>query len=109
MSQEKTSIRKDVKRMIHYPIKNPLTSFSSGGIEAPIEISMGPGLSQTLFRLAHASWYNLPIVMKMARKKRPNMKVGDVPKYWSMRYPRYRKRKEAKTMTNPQALMTMIC
>ena len=47
--------------------------------------------------------------MKMARKNNPNMNVGDVPKYWSILNPRYKKRKEAKTMTNPQALMTMIC
>jgi hypothetical protein len=47
--------------------------------------------------------------MKMARKNNPNMKVGDVPKYWSIWYPRYRKRNDPKAMTNPQALMTMIC
>jgi len=41
------------------------------------------------------------MVRKRARKNIPNMKLGAVPKYWSILKPRYKKRKEPMAIENP--------
>ena len=43
---------------------------------------------QTSFLFSQASWYSLPIERNSARKNIPNIKLGAVPKYWSILKPR---------------------
>jgi hypothetical protein len=61
------------------------------------------GVDYNSFMRIFASPYSLITHRKMARKNKPNMKLGVVPMASSILYPSQRNRKDAVTMANPQA------